>query len=100
MRFALLAVAAILWSLTTLRWSISRRKSPWRLRLIVVSTVALVLAAISAVADLQLIRAAARAPSSGVTIAIIDEGQWWQVAYRRGLASFVNADAGPGPAGI
>jgi cytochrome c oxidase subunit 2 len=99
MRFALLAVGAIAWSLTTLRWSVARRNSPWRLRLVVVSTVTLVLAVISAAADLQSIWAAARAPSSGVTIAINDEREWWQLAYSRNSQSFITANEVHVPAG-
>jgi len=99
MTFALLGVAALIWSLTVLRWSISRRDSPWGGRAMVVSIVAGVIAAASVAADLRSIWLIARAPRSGVAITINDNGEWWQLAYRRGGQSFVTANEIHVPAG-
>lgn len=99
MRFALFAVVAIAWSLTMLRWSLSRSRSPWRTRAIIVSVAVLVAALASAAGDLQAIWTAARAPRSGIVVTINDMGEWWQLSYRRGSQSFVTANEIHVPAG-
>src|SRR5438874_10726464 len=82
--FALVAIASIAWSLTVLRWSISRRHSLWRKRVVAVSVAAGVAAAVSIAADLRSIWLRWRAPHSNVAIVIKDMGQWWHLSYRRG----------------
>src|SRR5438067_4005158 len=99
MRFALVAIASIAWSLTVLRWSISRARSPWRKRVVIVSMVAGLLAIISVAADLRSIWLRWHAPSSNVAIGITDMGQWWQLSYRRGTRAFITANEIHVPAG-
>ncbi len=92
MRFTLLAIVAIAWSLTVLRWSISRRRSPWHKRAIAVSAIAAVVAIVSVASDLHSIWLPWSATRSDLTITINDMGSWWQVFYRRGKQSFVTAN--------
>jgi len=99
MTFALLAVFAIAWSLTVLRWSIARRTSPWRRRAVVVSAVAGGLAIVSAAIDLRSIWLMSSAPRSGVTITLRDMGDWWQVLYQRDKRTFMTANEIHVPAG-
>src|SRR5947209_19740673 len=99
MTFALLAVVAIIWSLTVLRWSVSRKTSPWTKRAIVLSVVAGLIALTSAASDLHSIWLISSAPRSGVAITIDDNGEWWRLSYRRGARSFVTANEIHVPAG-
>src|SRR5712691_6494689 len=99
MRFGLLAIASIAWSLTVLRWSVARKHSPWRKRAIVVSIIAGLAAIVSFEADLRSLWLRYRAPRSNVAIVITDMGQWWQISYRRGMQSFITANEVHVPAG-
>src|SRR5438132_2245587 len=99
MRFIVAAIVAITWSIVTLRWSVSRRRSPWRTRLIIVSVIGIVVASISIGADLRSIYLWVAAPRSDVEIHIEEIGHWWQLAYQRGGATFVTANEIHVPAG-
>jgi len=92
MTFALLAVFAVAWSLTVLRWSIARRTSPWRRRAVAVSAVAGALAIVSAAIDLRSIWMMSSAPRSRVTISLRDMGSWWQVSYLQDNRRFLTAN--------
>jgi cytochrome c oxidase subunit 2 len=99
MRFTLLAIAGIAWSLTVLRWSISRKRSPWARRAMVVSAIAAIIAIVSMAADLRSIWVRSRAPRPDLTITVNDMGDWWQLEYRRRGISFVTANELHVPAG-
>ena len=99
MRFLLVAIASIAWSLTILRWSFARARSPWRDRVIVVSLVAGLMAIASIAGDLRSLWLRWRAPRSNVIIDIDDMGQWWHLTYRRGTRAFITANEIHVPAG-
>ena len=99
MRFALVAIASITWSLTVLRWSFSRAGSPWRKRTVIVSIVAGVAALASIAGDARSIWLLRHAPDSNVAIGITDMGDWWRISYRRGARACITANEIHVPAG-
>jgi len=99
MRFAVAAIAAIAWSIVALRWSISRRGSPWRHRAVMVAIIALAAAILSIVSDWRSIQLRLRMPRSGVTIHIDEIGDWWRLTYERDGMAFVTANELHVPAG-
>lgn len=100
MRFAIAGIAAILWSLATVCWSLSRKQSPWQRRVILISIVVLFAVAASVATDARAIVSRMRARDSGVVIEIDDARQsWWRVRYGRGGARFITANEIHVPAG-
>ena len=99
MRFALVAIASIAWSLAVLRWVFSRPRSPWRERVVAISMVAGFVALISVAGDFRSIWLRWRAPQSNVAIGITDMGEWWRLTYRRGARTFTTANEIHVPAG-
>src|SRR5438128_8738231 len=92
MRFTLLAILSIAWSLIVLRWSVARRHSRWTTRALAVSAAVVVVALVSIAGDLHAMIVAHRAAESAVTIRVHDMGQWWQLIYQRAVVSFITAN--------
>jgi cytochrome c oxidase subunit II len=88
--FVLFAVAALAWSWSAFRWSISRH--PRRAGLIVVTSLLGAAAIASALADLRSIRLGRGAPRSALKIRIAREGAWWRLDYERNGVAFTTAN--------
>jgi cytochrome c oxidase subunit 2 len=99
MIFALFAVAALAWLASMLGWSILGRPSPSRAPMIAGTIILLILGTISIVMDLRSLFLVLRAPDSGISIVIVDTGEWLQVGYSRGQTSFIAANELHVPAG-
>jgi cytochrome c oxidase subunit II len=99
MLFALFAVAALAWLVSILPRIVLGRPSFRRAPMLAGTVIVLILAAISMVMDLRSLARMWRAPDSGISIVIIDTGEWLQLGYSRGETSFVTANELHVPAG-
>jgi cytochrome c oxidase subunit 2 len=99
MLFALFAVAALAWLASILRWIVLGQPSLRRAPMLAGTVIMLILAAISMVMDLRSLALLWRAPDSGISIVIIDTGEWLQLGYSRGETSFITANELHVPAG-
>jgi len=99
MIFALFAVAALAWLAVILCWTVLGRPSPTRAPMLAGTVMLLILGSISIVTDLRSLALILRARDSGLSVVIVDTGDWLQVGYSRGETSFIAANELHVPAG-
>jgi cytochrome c oxidase subunit II len=78
---------------------VARSHSRWTNRALAVSALVILVAFVSIAGDLYAMIVGRGAGKSAVTIHINDMGQWWQLVYERGGASFIAANEVHVPAG-
>jgi cytochrome c oxidase subunit 2 len=99
MLFALFAVAAVAWLIAIFPWIVLGRASSRRAPVLAGTIIVLILAAISIVMDVRSLSLMLRAPDSGISIVIVDTGDWLQLAYSRAEVAFITANEVHVPAG-
>src|SRR5438067_12419897 len=99
MIFALFAVAALAWLASMFGWIVLGRPSPRRAPMLAGTIIVLILGGISVVIDVRSLALILRAPDSGLSIVIVDTGEWLQLGYSRGEISFIAANELHVPAG-
>jgi cytochrome c oxidase subunit 2 len=90
--FILFAVAAVTWSLLTVRWSFSTRAGRGRRLLLIASVVVAATATGSILTDAISLRVRLNAPRSNLLIRVIDQKTWWQLQYDRDGMAFTTAN--------
>jgi cytochrome c oxidase subunit 2 len=90
--FILFAVAAVTWSLLTLRWSFSPGAGRGRLTLLIASIAVAGTATASIISDAMSIRVRLNARPSDLRIRVISQKTWWQLQYERNGVAFTTAN--------
>jgi len=96
--FVLFAIAALAWSFSAIRWSLSRRER--RRGAVMLTTAVLGAAAIASVADdVRSMQLGREARPSNLRIRIEHRDGWWRLDYQRNGVSFTTANEMHVPAG-
>jgi cytochrome c oxidase subunit 2 len=96
--FVVFAVTAIVWSLSVIRWSVSRSRAARR-PLIVTSAAAMIAAAAMLASDARAFAHLHAVSPPRLSIRATGHGDWWELAYSRGGVAFTTANEMHLPAG-